>query len=74
MAEHKINVKTKKGSHGGADAVIAKDFVDMVLDGKKPIATPLAGRMSVAAGVAASQSIRNNWQAIEIPKVPKEIL
>ena len=74
LAEHKINIKTKKGSHGGADGVIAKDFVDMVLDGKKPIATPLAGRMSVAAGVAASQSIRNNWQAIEIPKVPKEIL
>lgn len=74
LAEHSINVKTKKGGHGGADAVIAKDFVDMVLDGKEPIATPLAGRMSVAAGVAATYSMRNNWQAVDIPKLAKDLL
>ena len=74
LAEHSITVKSKKGSHGGADAVIAKDFVDMILDDKEPIATPLAGRMSVAAGVAATYSIRNNWQAVEIPKLAKDLL
>lgn len=73
LAEHKIDIKTKKGGHGGADGVIAKDFVDMVLDGKEPIATPLAGRMSVAAGVAATYSMRHGWEAVDIPKLPKGI-
>ena len=45
----------------------------MVLTGKRPISTPLAGRMSVAAGVAATWSIRHDWQPVEIPAVPADI-
>ncbi len=74
LAEQDIKVKTKKGLHGGADAVIAKDFLDMVLLGKQPEATPLAGRMSVAAGVAATYSMRHSSVAVDIPKLPKGIV
>ncbi|MHB8996984.1 MAG: hypothetical protein ACYC63_17200 [Armatimonadota bacterium] len=31
----------------------------MVLDGKEPLATPVAGRMSVAAGCAGADSMRS---------------
>ncbi len=73
LANHEINVKPAEGGHGGADPLICADFVDMVLDGKRPLATPLAGRMSVAAGCAATWSLRNQWQSVIIPPVPQDI-
>ncbi len=62
-----------EGGHGGADPVICRDFIDMIADGKRPLATPLAGRMSVAVGCAATWSLRNGWQPVTIPAVPAEI-
>jgi predicted dehydrogenase len=44
--------------HGGADPLITKGFLDMILRGVEPVSTPLAGRMSVAAGCAAVASLR----------------
>ena len=59
LADRTYDVKRAIGGYGCADPVICKDFVDMVLDGKEPLATPLAGRMSVAAGVCMAQSLRS---------------
>lgn len=73
LADHHIEVKKAHGSHGGADPEVCKDFVEMILDGKQPIATPLAGRMSVAVGYAATQSIRNGSQPADVPPVPEDI-
>ena len=73
LANYDLAVKEATGSHGGADPIICEDFIDMVLTGKRPISTPLAGRMSVAAGVAATWSIRHGWQPVEIPAVPVDI-
>jgi len=44
--------------HGGADPLITRGFLDMILRGIEPVSTPEAGRMSVAAGCAAVQSLR----------------
>ena len=73
LSDGTLDVKPAKGGHGGADPRVCSDFIAMLLDGKKPIATPLAGRMSVAVGCAATESIRNGWQAVEIPAVPADI-
>ena len=73
LAHHDLTVKSASGGHGGADPLVCKDFIDMLLDGKRPLSTPLAGRMSVAAGCAATQSIRNGWQPVDIPPVPSDI-
>lgn len=73
LAHHDLEVKPASGGHGGADPVICKDFLDMVLDGKRPIATPLAGRMSVAVGCTATESIRDGWKPIDIKPVPGDI-
>ncbi len=73
LANQDLSVKSASGGHGGADPLICKDFVDMLLDGKKPISTPLAGRMSVAAGCAAAWSLRNGWKPVVIAPVPKDI-
>jgi predicted dehydrogenase len=71
LADRTYDVKPAVGGHGGADPVICKDFVDMCLDGKDPVATPLAGRMSVAAGVCAAESLRNGGMPVDVPLPPE---
>ena len=73
LCDHDLAIKQASGGHGGADPQICQDFIDMLLDGKRPVATPLAGRMSVATGCAATESLRNGWKPIIIPNVPKDI-
>ncbi|MFC1735729.1 Gfo/Idh/MocA family protein [Candidatus Hydrogenedentota bacterium] len=73
LSDGNLDVKPAKGGHGGADPEICKDFVDMLINGREPLATPLAGRMSVAIGCAATQSVRNNWQPVDVSPVPEDI-
>jgi hypothetical protein len=73
LANYDLSVKPASGTHGGADPIICQDFLDMILTGKRPISTPLAGRMSVAVGVAATWSIRHAWQPVDLPPVPADI-
>ncbi len=67
LSDRTYDLKPVAGGHGGADPVICEDFLDMVLEGKEPIATPFAGRMSVAAGVAGAYSQRNGGIPVVIP-------
>lgn len=66
LADREYIVKPAFGTHDGADPVICRDFVEMVLDGKEPIATPIAGRMSVAVGCSGAESMRNGGRVVEI--------
>lgn len=70
MADRTYDVKPARGGHGGADPVICEDFLDMVLLGKEPTASPLAGRMSVAAGCAGAWSLRHGGQPVDVPPPP----
>ena len=45
-------------------------FRVMVLEGKEPLATPLAGRMSVAVGVAGTHSIRHGNAPVDVAPPP----
>ena len=73
LADRTYEIKPATGGHGGADPVICRDFVDMCLDGKEPVAPPLAGRMSVAAGVCAAHSLRQGGVPVDIPPVGEGI-
>ncbi len=73
LADRTYDIKPAMGGHGGADPVICKDFVDMCLDGKEPVATPVAGRMSVAAGVSAAYSMRHGGMPVDIPALPEGV-
>lgn len=64
------DIKETEGSHSGADPNICRDFVELVLHGKQPLSTPLAGRMSVAAGCAATESIRSGGKVVEVAARP----
>ena len=61
------------GGHGGADPQIAKDFVDMVIEGTEPRAPAVAGRWSVAAGVCATESLRNGGVPVDVPALPEDL-
>ena len=73
LAHRSYDVKSATGTHGGADPVVCRDFLDMIQGNQKPLSTPLAGRMSVATGCAATASIRNGSAMVAIPPVPVEL-
>lgn len=54
--------------HDGSDSKIADAFIDYIFYDKKPNASPLDGRMSVAVGVKATESLRSGGGILTIPK------
>jgi len=70
-ADRVYEVKKAAGSHGGADPVICEEFLDVVLEGKEPLSPPLAGRMSVAVGCAAAESLRKGGVPVDVPPAPE---
>lgn len=71
LADRVYDVKPAIGGHGGADPEITASFIDMIMDGIEPVASPEAGRMSVATGCAATESMRNGGIPVDIPPMPK---
>ncbi len=69
LADRTYEIRPAMGGHGGADPVITEDFLDMVIEGKEPLATPIAGRMSVAAGCAGAESMRSGGGLVEVPEI-----
>ncbi len=56
-ANHRIPVA--KGSHGGADPLIMDEFLRYARDGGRTDTSPVAARESIAAGCAATTSLRS---------------
>lgn len=57
------------GGHGGADEGAIEEFIRYLADDIVPSTSPLAGRMAVAAAVAATESVRNGSCAVDVPPV-----
>lgn len=56
--------------HGGSDEKITEAFLDMVLDNREPPVPMQAGRMSVAVGCLAQESLENGGRVCTIPALP----
>lgn len=69
LSNRTYKIKKSEGTHAGADPIITDAFLDYIIDGKQPIASPLDGRMSVAAGCCAAQSMRNGGMPVDVPPV-----
>lgn len=69
LSDRTYDVKPAVGGHGGADTVITEEFLDYILDGKEPVATPIDGRMSVAVGCCGAQSLRNGGMPVDVPPI-----
>ncbi len=62
-------IESDQKNHGGADPNIVDEFVRVVRDGDSASLTPLDARYSVATGCCATQSLREQSQAIDVPGV-----
>ncbi|SFX94967.1 hypothetical protein SAMN02787144_100893 [Streptomyces atratus] len=63
-----------KGSHGGGDSRIMEEFCRFVRDGGVTDTSPVAARMSVAAGVLATRSLREGGAPFEVPALDPELI
>ncbi|ADB30939.1 oxidoreductase domain protein [Kribbella flavida DSM 17836] len=66
-ADQVVELGAADGGHGGADPRLVAEFVRFVRDGGKTLTSPIAARAAVAAGYAATTSLRSNGTPIDIP-------
>jgi predicted dehydrogenase len=68
-----IAVPPAEGGHGGADPLLIGEFVRFAREGGPTMTSPLAARQSVAAAVAATQSLRTGGGSVQIPPVRADV-
>jgi predicted dehydrogenase len=61
------------GGHGGADSKIVDEFVRFARDGARATTSPVAARYSVAAGCAATDSLRNGGVPVGVPRLAADL-
>jgi hypothetical protein len=61
------------GSHGGADPAIVDEFIRHARDGAPATTSPVAARFSVAAGCAATESLRNGGIPVKVKPLAKAV-
>jgi predicted dehydrogenase len=65
--DEQVIVHTEQGGHGGSDRKILGEFLSFVQgDLLAPTTSPLGAREAVAAGVAATDSIRAGGQVVDV--------
>lgn len=57
------------GTHGGADPALIAEFLAFLRPGGVTVTSPVAARDAVASGLAATSSLRNAGQPVEVPQV-----
>lgn len=65
--DHEIPFNATAGSHGGADALLMAEFVRFARDGGPTDTSPIAAREAVAAGCAATESLRSGGIPVDVP-------
>jgi predicted dehydrogenase len=67
-------IPTQSGSHGGADTLIVAEFIRFVRKGGKTTTSPVAARYSVAAGCAATESLRHGGRPVRVTTLPQTLV
>jgi predicted dehydrogenase len=62
-----VEIPDAEGGHAGADPRLIAEFVRFVREGGATLTSPVAARAAVAAGYAATTSLRSNGNPIDIP-------
>jgi predicted dehydrogenase len=60
--------------HDGADALLVAEFLRFVRDGGLTETSPVAAREAVAAGILATESLRGDGSAIEVPALDADLV
>ncbi|HKG51967.1 MAG TPA: Gfo/Idh/MocA family oxidoreductase [Actinomycetales bacterium] len=73
-ADQVVQVSPQEGSHGGADAALVSEFLRFVADGGQTETSPVAAREAVAAGSAATESLRTGGRPVDISPPDAEVV
>lgn len=71
--DRSVVVADTAGGHGGADVRIMSEFLGFVRDGGPTLTSPVAARDAVAAGCAATASLRAGGSPAEVRPAPPEV-
>jgi predicted dehydrogenase len=72
-ADETFSMELVKGGHGGGDPRIVAEFLRYVAEGGGIKTSPVAARYSVAAGCAATQSLRDGSAPVEVEPLDDEL-
>jgi predicted dehydrogenase len=72
-ADQLVHISPGEGSHGGADAALVAEFLHFVAEGGPTETSPIAAREAVAAGSAATTSLREGGRPVDIPAPDTEV-
>ncbi len=70
----RIDIPPATGGHAGGDPRIVAEFLRFLRHGGQTNTSPIAARYSVAAGCAATESLRNGSTPVAVPPVDAELL
>ncbi len=68
------NIKPVEGGHGGGDPRTVAAFLAFIRDGVIPNTSPVAARYSVAAGVMATESLRDGCTPRVVPDLDPDLM
>ncbi|AJE87600.1 MULTISPECIES: Gfo/Idh/MocA family protein [Streptomyces] len=68
-----VPMPTAAGGHGGADPLLVEEFLRFVRVGGETDTSPIAAREAVAAGCAATESLRNDGRPVRVDRVAPEL-
>ena len=69
-----VPVPRAEGGHGGADQALVEEFLRFVRDGGTTETSPVAAREAVAAGHAATGSLRSGGTPARVAPLPPELV
>jgi predicted dehydrogenase len=62
-----VDIPDADGGHAGADPRLVDEYIRFVREGGATLTSPIAARAAVAAGYAATTSLRDNGTPIDVP-------
>ncbi|HEY5222331.1 MAG TPA: Gfo/Idh/MocA family oxidoreductase [Microbacteriaceae bacterium] len=66
-------IRDGDGGHGGADPLLMAEFLRFIRDGGSTVTSPVAAREAIAAGCAATESLRGDGSAIAVPPLDPKL-
>ena len=73
-ADIEVEIEAADGGHGGADPRLIAEFLRFAAEGGPTETSPVAARAAVAAGVLATESLRTDGSAKQVPALSEELL
>ena len=71
--DHLVEVAPGAGGHGGADPAVVEEFLRFVREPRPTLVPPLAARQAVAAGWAATASLRQGGVPVAVAPLPESL-